>query len=415
MKCSFFKINRSIIALLLTVTAGWGFSSCESDSGDMQECSNVSPVKEKVYKYDLPIEDFIVKSDTLRERETLSTMLMRLGFSSADVYNMTQCPDSVFNARKLRPGQCCSLLCEKDSAQSPRYLIYEENIRNYVVFDIKDNFSATRKQNPSSWQEHEVAGVVNSSLWVSMEENDAPPVLAVEMSNIFGWSVDFFGIQNGDEYRLIYEGEFVGDTPINNYRIIAASFKTADTTIYAIPFVQDNEELFYNIDGNSLEGAFLKAPLDYYRITSKFTNSRFHPVLKRYRSHHGVDYAAPTGTPVYAIGSGKVIAKAYQKGGGGNYVKIKHNNSYITTYMHLSKFAKGLNVGDYVKQKQVIGYVGSTGISTGPHLDFRIQENGKYINPLTIKSQPKKPISKENKEAFNVVADSLVTRLKGIK
>lgn len=373
-----------------------------------------APVKEKVIKYGLPIEDFIVVSDTLRQNETLTDMLMRLGFSVSDVYKMTQCPDSVFNARKLRPGEVCSLLCDRDSLVTPRYLVYEENIRDYVVFDLMNDFSATRKCNPSEWIEGEVAGVVNSSLWVSLEENGTSPLLAVEMSHIFGWSVDFFGIQNGDEYRLIYEGEFVGDAPMNNFRILAASFKTADTTIYAIPFVQDNEELFYNVDGNSLEGAFLKAPLDYYRISSRFTNRRFHPVLKRYRAHHGVDYAAPTGTPVYAIGSGKVIAKAYQKGGGGNYVKIRHNSVYVTTYMHLSRFAKGLKVGDYVKQKQVIGYVGSTGVSTGPHLDFRVHENGKPINPLTIKSQPKKPISKANKDAFNVVADSLVCRLKAI-
>ena len=137
-------------------------------------------------------------------------------------------------------------------------------------------------------------------------------------------------------------------------------------------------------------------------------------MLKRYRAHHGVDYAAPVGTPVYAIGSGKVIAKAYQAGGGGNYVKIRHNSVYVTTYMHLSRFAKGLKVGDAVKQKQVIGYVGSTGVSTGPHLDFRVHENGKPINPLTIKSQPKKPISEANKAAFNVVADSLLRRLKDI-
>jgi murein DD-endopeptidase MepM/ murein hydrolase activator NlpD len=179
--------------------------------------------------------------------------------------------------------------------------------------------------------------------------------------------------------------------------------------------VQENEELYYNIDGKSLEGTFLKAPLDFYRISSRFSNSRFHPVLKRHRAHHGVDYAAPTGTPVYAIGSGKVIAKAYQRGGAGNYLKIRHNSTYTTTYMHLSRFAKGLRVGDEVAQKEVVGYVGSTGLSTGPHLDFRIYENGRPVNPLKVKSEPKKPISKENKEAFSVVCDSLVGRLKAIK
>ena len=138
-------------------------------------------------------------------------------------------------------------------------------------------------------------------------------------------------------------------------------------------------------------------------------------MLKRYRAHHGVDYAAPKGTPVYAIGSGKVIKKGWDANGGGNYIKIRHNSTYVTTYMHLSGFAKGLKEGDFVKQKQVIGYVGSTGLSTGPHLDFRVHENGKPINPLTIKSQPKKPVSEENKEAFGVLRDSLVIRLANIQ
>ena len=273
----------------------------------------------------------------------------------------------------------------------------------------------TRGEHPSEWRERVCGGVVESSLWNAMVASETSPQLAVMLSHIFGWTIDFFGIQKGDEFRLIYEQEYVEDRPINNFMIRVASFCASDSLYYAIPFVQEGEELYYNEKGHSLEGAFLKAPLDYYRISSRFTNNRYHPVLKRYRAHHGVDYAAPTGTPVYAIGSGKVIDKGFQTNGGGNYVKIRHNSTYTTTYMHLSRFAKGLKVGDMVAQKEVIGYVGSTGLSTGPHLDFRVYENGKPINPLTIKSQPKKPISEENKEAFRAVCDSLVLRLKDIQ
>lgn len=368
-----------------------------------------------VLKYGLPIEQYNVRYDTLRPRQTLAEVLFSFGFTAQQIHTLVQCPDSIFDARRLRPGQACALLCAKDSAATPRYLVYEESVKEYVVFDLLDNYTAVRGKNPAEWRNAEVAGVVNSSLWVAMQESNASPQLAVLLSHIFGWSIDFFGIQKGDEFRLIYSQEYVEENPLNNFRIEAASFRASDSTVYAIPFVQDGEELFYNADGNSLEGAFLKAPLDYYRISSRFSNSRFHPVLKRYRAHHGVDYAAPKGTPVYAVGSGKVIAKAYQAGGGGNYVKIRHNSTYVTTYMHLSRFAKGLKVGDAVKQKQVIGYVGSTGISTGPHLDFRVHENGKPINPLTIKSQPKKPISEANNPAFNAVCDSLVGRLKSIR
>ena len=409
------KITTIASALILT-TAAILLIATRADAtaeNDNAVCDSIAP-KPIVMKYGLPIESYDARYDTIRPAQTLAEVLHGFGFSARQIYNMTQCPDTIFNVRRIRPGGVCALFAEKDSAATPAYFVYETNIKEHVVFDLKDNYKATRRENPAEWIEREVAGTVNSSLWIAMEENEAPPQLAVFLSHIFGWSIDFFGIQSGDEFRLLYAQEFVEGKPLNNYRITAASFTASGNTVHAIPFTQDGEELFYNTDGNSLEGAFLKAPLDFYRITSKFSNNRFHPVLKRNRAHHGVDYAAPLGTPVYAIGSGKVIDKGYQANGGGNYIKIRHNSMYTTTYMHLSKFAKGLKVGDTVKQKQVIGYVGSTGISTGPHLDFRVHENGKPINPLTIKSQPKKPVSDANREEFNAVCDSLASRLKAI-
>lgn len=376
--------------------------------------AEVVPV-DTVYRYGLPIEYFAVRYDTVAPRQTLADLLMEHGLTAQKVYALTShCPDSVFDVRKVRAGQPCLLLADMDSAATPRYFVYEMNAKEYAVFDLTTD-RVTRGTLPSEWRERTCGGVVESSLWNAMIASNASPQVAVMLSHIFGWTIDFFGIQKGDEFRVIYEQEFVEDKPINNFLVRAASFRASDSLYYAIPFVQEGEELYYNEKGNSLEGAFLKAPLDYYRISSRFTNSRYHPVLKRYRAHHGVDYAAPTGTPVYAIGSGKVIAKGFQANGGGNYVKIRHNSTYTTTYMHLSRFAKGLNVGDMVAQKEVIGYVGSTGLSTGPHLDFRVYENGKPINPLTIKSQPKKPVSEENREAFRVVRDSLMQRLQGIE
>ena len=372
-------------------------------------------VEDTVYRYGLPIEYFSLRHDTVAPNQTLAELLMGYGLSASKVYALTShCPDSVFDVRKVRAGRPCILFSDLDSAATPRYFVYEMNAKEYAVFDLTTD-KVTRGELPSEWREKACGGVVESSLWNAMVACDASPQLAVQLSHIFGWTIDFFGIQKGDEFRLVYEQEFVEERPIGSFRIRAASFRASDSLYHAIPFVQEGEELYYNEKGNSLEGAFLKAPLDYYRISSRFTNSRYHPVLKRYRAHHGVDYAAPTGTPVYAIGSGKVIDKGFQANGGGNYVKIRHNSTYTTTYMHLSRFAKGLKVGDMVAQKEVIGYVGSTGLSTGPHLDFRVYENGKPINPLTIKSQPKKPISPENMEAFRVVCDSLMKQLGNIQ
>ena len=415
------KQKIAIIAIALAAIIGLALllvpnrhSNTDEQPQEALAQTDTIPAKPIVTKYGLPIEDFIVTYDTIKPKETLAEVLFGFGFSAQQIHDLTQCPDSIFDERKIRPGQACAMLYNPDSTR--RYFVYETSPKSYVTFDIANGLCATRHEKPTSWRSAEVAGRVNSSLWVAMESSGTSPQLAVLMSHIFGWSIDFFGIQEGDEFRLVYSREYVDETPLNNYRIDAASFCASGNTVYAIPFTQGEEgELFYNIDGNSLEGAFLKAPLDFYRISSKFSNSRYHPVLKRYRAHHGVDYAAPTGTPVYAIGSGKVIKKGYQANGGGNYIKIRHNSTYTTTYMHLSKFAKGLKEGDFVKQKQIIGYVGSTGLSTGPHLDFRVHENGKPVNPLTIKSQPKMPISEANREAFTAVKDSLVKRLADIQ
>lgn len=408
----------SIVALAL-------FSSCSgtNGSGDSTQKSNTekgdrttktagtTPETDR-YEYGFLVNDMIVKKDSVSKGRSLATVLNGLGINAQQIHQLSECPDSIFNETKVRLNESCTLLASKDG--TPLHLIINAGERAYVTFDVADNMKATRHERTAEWRECEVAGRVSSSLWIAMEESNASPQLAVLMSHIFGWSIDFFGIQKGDEFRLIYSQEHIDGKPLNSYRIDAASFCASGNTVYAIPFTQEGEELFYNNDGNSLEGAFLKAPLDYYRISSKFSNSRYHPVLKRYRAHHGVDYAAPKGTPVYAIGSGKVIKKAYQANGAGYYLKIRHNSTYTTSYMHLSKYAAGLKEGDFVQQKQVIGYVGSTGLSTGPHLDFRVYENGKAIDPLTIKSQPKMPISEENKEAFAAVRDALVKRLAAI-
>ena len=371
-------------------------------------------MEEISYKYGIPTDDYEVDYGIVKSGQNLSYILADHGLSHADVHRVNERAEGVFDVRTIRAGQSYAVFTTRDSVPRAVFLVYEETPKSYVVFDLRGDCSVRRGENPSSWRQKTVKGRVESSLWVAMQNRETSPLLAMVLSGIYGWSIDFFDLKKDDEFRVVYEQEYVDDKALDNFHVLAAAFRHQDSTYYAIPFTQDGEELYYNEQGNSLEGAFLKAPLDFYRISSRFSNARFHPVLKRYRAHHGVDYAAPAGTPVYAVGNGKVIAKAYQRNGGGNYIKIRHNRTYVTTYMHLSRFAKGIQVGSTVKQKQVIGYVGSTGLSTGPHLDFRVHENGKPINPLTIKSQPKKPISAQNRAAYGVLCDSLVRRLQAL-
>ena len=224
--------------------------------------------------------------------------------------------------------------------------------------------------------------------------------ITMELSEIYAWTVDFFGIQPGDTFKVVYENRYIKDECIGMGRILASYLKNSGEGHYAYYFEQNNKGEYFDENGDNLRKAFLKAPLNYKRISSTFSNARKHPVTKVVRPHHGVDYAAPTGTPVVTVADGTVIEKGWDKKGGGNYVKVKHNNTYTTTYMHLNGFAKGIQKGSKVKQGQLIGYVGSTGMSTGPHLDFRLNKNGKYINPLTFESPSANPVSGENKVAF---------------
>lgn len=399
-------IFSSLLGIILLVVIFYP-KERETEILDEVDVTDSVEVREIVYKYGIPVDDYDVDYGIVKPNQSLSTILEKHGLSVRDVHRLNERAKGIFDVRKIRSGQAYAVFSSRDSLPETSFFVYEEDPKSYVVFDLRGDYEVRRGQNPVEWKRKEVRGEVESSLWMAMQKMGTDPQLAVVLSNIFGWTIDFFGLQKQDEFRVVYEQEVVDGKSLLNFNVLGASFRHGDSTYYAIPFEQDGEVLYYNEHGNSLEGAFLKAPLDFFRISSRFSNSRFHPVLKKYRAHHGVDYAAPTGTPVYAIGSGKVIAKGYQANGGGNYLKVKHNSVYTTVYMHLSRFAKGIKVGSAVKQKEVIGYVGATGLATGPHLDFRVFENGKPINPLTIKSQPKKPVSAENMPRFTIVRDSV--------
>lgn len=385
------------------------------ESLDEVDVTDSTEVREIVYKYGIPMADYEVDFGVVKKNQSLSTILETHGLTGRQVHELGEKSKQVFDVRKINSGQAYAVFSTKDSIPSTAFFVYEKDPRSYVVFDLRgDDYKVTMGQNPVEWRRNEVKGFVQSSLWNAMVSCDSDPLLAVELAKIFGWTIDFFGLQKEDEFRVIYEQEYVDGQSLASFNILGAVFYHADSNYYAIPFLQGGEVLFFNENGKSLEGAFLKSPLDFFRISSRFTNSRYHPVLKRYRAHHGVDYAAPVGTPVYAIGSGTVVAKGYQANGGGNFLKIKHNGTYVTSYMHLSRFEKGIKVGKSVAQKEVVGYVGSTGLSTGPHLDFRVYENGKPINPLTIKSQPKDPVSSENMSLFQILRDTTVSQLRAI-
>ena len=406
------------IGLVLGIIIFW-----PSNKGNKQAILDANAVEEVVdsteqqqvhYKYGIPSDDFEVEEGVVGKNQNLSLILAKYKVSPAKIHEISQRCKDVFDLRKIKSGQNYTLFLAKDSLRTPEFFIYESNALEYVVIDFKESADIYIGKKDVVKKEGTAKAVITSSLWNAFSAAGVNPNLAITLSQIYAWSIDFYGIAKGDSVLVIYEESYVEDKPLGDYEIKGATFNHMGRDYFAIPFEQDGKLTFFDENGNSLQKSFLKAPLTYSRISSGFSNNRYHPVLKRYRAHHGVDYAAPTGTPVKTIGDGVVVKKAYQANGGGNYVTIKHNSVYTTTYMHLSKFAKGIQPGKRVQQGDVIGYVGSTGLATGPHLDFRVYQNGSPINPLKMNSPPKEPVSKENMPQYIQVKDSLVNILRQI-
>jgi murein DD-endopeptidase MepM/ murein hydrolase activator NlpD len=356
-------------------------------------------------EFGLPIDSFEVITNQVQEKEFLSTIFIKLDASKKTMQALYKMPNK--QLPNIQPGKTYKALYKIDAEGQKQlcHFVYQPNIKQDIVFHLGDSIVIEKQEKTVVNKTRSACISIESSLWNAMADNGLPTELALELSDIYAWTIDFFGLQKGDSIRIYFDEQYVDNQRIGLGRIYAANFYHGKQWQDAFWF--DNGEIsnYFDAEGNSLRKAFLKAPLNYKRISSEFTYARKHPIYKTVRPHTGVDYAAPTGTPVVSIGDGKVILKEY-KGGGGNTVKIKHNATYTTAYLHLSKYATGLEVGSHVKQGQVIGYVGSTGASTGPHLDFRVWKNEDPIDPLKMKSPPAEPIPAKYKEDYaKVVAE----------
>ena len=369
------------------------------------------------YAYGVCVDSLDLSHYKIQKGDHLSSILMNLGFTGNEVEQISETISPFYSPSKLQIGNTYATITTPDSVSAIQYLVFEKSKTDYVVVDLcEDDLKVHESSKPITLQRKYAEGTITSSLWNSIIESGSSPMLALKISDLYAWQVDFFGIKEGDSFRLIYEEAWVDDTTFLEIASIeGALFNHNERDYIAIPFEQDSIKEYFDEEGNSLRKEFLKAPLDFFRISSTFSNSRLHPVLKRYRAHHGVDYAAPTGTPVKTVGDGVVIAKGYQAGGGGNYLKVKHNSIYTTTYMHLSRFANGIQKGSSVRQGDIIGYVGATGLATGPHLDYRVHKNNIPINPLTMEAPPSYPVKPELRDSFMVVRDQILMELDSLQ
>lgn len=358
------------------------------------------------------------EADTVEVKygDTFSVLMMRMGMDASDAYALSELCDSVFDLRKIKAGNHLHAYYEvTDSTRDLRYAIYEQDKVNATVFQCSDSLAIWNVAKPVEHVRKYTDVTINSSLWNDMLAAGGSPELIMNLADIYQWSVNFFTLQKGDRFRTIYtqsmcDGELVGIDTVhfslfdgNGYKQTAAvRFETAE-----------GGNTFWDKGGESLKRMFLKAPLKYNRISSRFSYSRRHPVTGKVKPHTAVDYAAPTGTPVQAIGDGTVTKCGWDPTGGGNRIRIKHNMGYESSYMHLSKFASGIRVGSRVTQGQLIGYVGATGTATGPHLDFRIWENGRPIDPLKLDSPASDPLDTAYLREFNALYEKYMAEVAG--
>jgi murein DD-endopeptidase MepM/ murein hydrolase activator NlpD len=398
-----------LISLLFTIHILLFLASCNNTPEQPAEViEEIIPPK---FEYGINVDSLNVIHATVKRNEFLSDILLKYNVDYAIIDQLARTTRDTFDVRKIRAGNKYAVITTTDSIQKPLYFVYEISASNYVLYQLTESVYAVRGQKEIIVKTDTLSGTINSSLWNAIADDGQDPSLSISLSEIYSWTIDFFGLQKGDNFTAIYDEYFVEEEYIGPGKVYAARFMHGGKNMYAFYFEQNGKGDYFDEIGNSLQRTFLKAPLKYSRISSRFSNSRLHPVLKIRRPHHGVDYAAPSGTPVFSVGSGTVVAKGYQKTGGGNYIKIKHNSVYTTSYMHLQGFAKGISVGKQVSQGELIGYVGKTGLATGPHLDFRFYKNGQAVDPLKVESPPSKPIEEQYRPAFDSVVSYYIGHL----
>ena len=370
--------------------------------------------KEENIIFGINADNYTLERKKVESGESWSKILGSYGIGTKKLVRLDQLTREICPLRTIRAGAHYTTFTRQDSTSvTLDHLVYEKNIIDYVVFSfVGDSVAVREGQREVEIRRKKSSATISSSLWGAIMESKLPYSLASEMEDIYQWTVDFFGIQQGDSFTVIYDEKFIDTLSVGVGRVWGAKFTHRGKDIYAIPFEQGGKLQYWEEDGGSLRKQLLKAPLKFTRISSKFSHARLHPVTKKVRPHHGVDYAAPIGTPVRAVADGTVTVMTRKKADG-NILKIKHPGNLSSGYLHLRNFAKGMKVGARVSQGQVIGYVGSTGYSTGPHLDFRLWKGGTPINPLNVPQKPTEPISKENKEKFEQVKARVIAELNG--
>lgn len=370
----------------------------------------VLEVKEPKLLYGMVVDNYEVVEDKIKRNESLGKILESYNVPANIIHQVSQLSRNIFDVRKIAPNKKYTLLCEQDSSKTAKVLVYEPNPIEYIVFRFEDTLWVDVCKRDVVILEKSITGEIKSNLSETIEELGISHELTNKFVDIFGWQVDFARLQKGDKFKLIYEEAQVEGVSVGIKQINAIYFEHSNSPYYAFPFDQGEGVDYYDDQGKSLRKALLKYPIEFTRISSRFNLNRFHPVQKRYKPHLGTDFAAPTGTPIRSVGEG-IVVEAQYKSNNGNYVKIRHNGTYTTQYLHMSRIAPNVRAGARVHQGQTIGFVGSTGLASGPHLCYRFWRNGVQVDALRVDLPASEPVKKELMDSFTKVKEELTRKL----
>ncbi|MEE3034554.1 MAG: peptidoglycan DD-metalloendopeptidase family protein [Bacteroidota bacterium] len=359
-------------------------------------------IKEKIVKqFGYILNNYHVVKDTVNSGDSFGTILEKNNLFYPQIYNIVQKAKQVYDVRKINIGKPYTILFSKDSLRSPELFIYQPNPIEYVLVSLNDSLWAEKKAKAVKLVEFEAEGTITSSLSETMEEKNLSPLLSNELSEIYAWTIDFFRLEKGDNFKIIYTGKYVDDSIyVGLNRIHSAYFEHRQKPFYAIEFETDPKRgifEYFDEKGKNLRRAFLRSPVQFSRISSRYNLRRKIAYYGRVRPHLGTDFAAPVGTEIRATASGTVVKSGYTRGNG-NYVTIKHNATYSTQYLHMKK--RGVKRGQFVRQGDYIGTVGMTGNTSGPHVCYRFWKNGRQVDPLRTKLPEAKPISQNLKDKY---------------
>ena len=371
--------------------------SCKDEPAKTEKIVDNIVEKPSPKEFGFKLDDFIVKRDTIRKGDSFGEILQKNHIDYSKVFQIAQKTKDTFDIRRLQVGKPYTLLCvKKDSLEKPEHFIYQPNKEDYVVFNLGDSISAFKATKPIKYVEKQASGIITSNISLTLEEQGLSPRLAYKMADdIYAWTIDFRRLQRGDRFKVIYTDKYIDDSVyVGVHNIKAAYFEHNKEPFYAFEFETDSTKGiidYFNDEAKNLRRAFLKAPVKFSRISSRYNlKRRIAHYGYRVKAHRGTDFAAPNGTPIMATANGTVTKSSYTKGNG-KYVKVRHNATYQTQYLHMSR--RAVKVGDFVKQGDVIGYVGNTGSSSGNHVCYRFWKNGKEVDPFRQKLPEAKPIS----------------------